>query len=334
MVGRLRQFRYWNWAGWIVAGVLVILFVLLPLVSRMSTPYFYELSNVGDRNLVAYATSTPPGLAMVAPTEAPMQLAQEAYPNDGSGVVTDRLIIRNGSMTLIVNDTRAAQQEIEQLVNSMSGEGAFVVSASERGGSDDRPPDVDMYLRVPATRFDEVMDKLAAMAVEVTDRYESADDVTEEYVDLKARMESLETARKRLLEIMQNAATTEELLMAEQQLTQREAEIESIKGRMQYLEQSARLSSVSVYLRPYILGQPISTAWRPAETVRKSVERLVQRFENFGDWLIGFVIADLPWLIFYGVVVYAAVRFGQRWWRRRSRKAAPAAEQPPEKAQP
>ncbi|HKZ68517.1 MAG TPA: DUF4349 domain-containing protein [Anaerolineales bacterium] len=261
---------------------------------------------------------------MPAPTEAPA--APAVALGNGSPAVTERLIIHNGSMTLIVNDTRAAEQEIEQLVNSMSGEGAFVVSASERGGSDDRPPDVDMFIRVPATRFDEAMDKLAAMAVEVTDRYESADDVTEEYVDLKARMESLETARKRLLEIMQNAATTEELLMAEQQLTYRETEIESIKGRMQYLEQSARLSSISVYLRPYILGQPISTGWRPAETVRKSVERLVQRFENFGAWLIGFVIADLPWLIFYGVVVYAAVRFGRWWWRRRQRKEKPTTE--------
>ncbi|HLB48115.1 MAG TPA: DUF4349 domain-containing protein [Anaerolineales bacterium] len=323
MVGRLRQFRYWNWAGWIVAGVLVILFVLLPLVSRMSTPYFYELSSVGDREAVAYVAATQV-VSMPAPTEAPA--APAVALGNGSPAVTERLIIHNGSMTLIVNDTRAAEQEIEQLVNSMSGEGAFVVSASERGGSDDRPPDVDMFIRVPATRFDEAMDKLAAMAVEVTDRYESADDVTEEYVDLKARMESLETARKRLLEIMQNAATTEELLMAEQQLTYRETEIESIKGRMQYLEQSARLSSISVYLRPYILGQPISTGWRPAETVRKSVERLVQRFENFGAWLIGFVIADLPWLIFYGVVVYAAVRFGRWWWRRRQRKEKPTTE--------
>ena len=69
--------------------------------------------------------------------------------------------------------------------------------------------------------------------------------------------ESLEAARQRLLEIMEEARNTEDLLQAEQQLTQREAEIESIKGRMQYLEQSARLSSIWIELQPHILSQPV-----------------------------------------------------------------------------
>ena len=75
-------------------------------------------------------------------------------------------------------------------------------------------------------------------------------------------------AFERLLEIMENAQTTEELLQAEYQLTQREAEIESIKGRMQYLSESARLSSISISLQPYILSQPVDSTWRPAESSR------------------------------------------------------------------
>jgi hypothetical protein len=163
----------------------------------------------------------------------------------GTAYAAERLIIRTGNISMVVEDTRAAQTTIEGMVEGMAGEGAFVVSSDEVGGTEGNQPYITMSIRVPATRFDQVMDRLAELAVNVPSRNEASQDVTEEYVDLEARLESLEAARQRLLEIMQEARVTKDLLEAEQQLTQREAEIESLKGRMQYLEQSARLSSYS-----------------------------------------------------------------------------------------
>jgi hypothetical protein len=101
-----------------------------------------------------------------------------------------------------------SQQSVEGIVAAMAGEGAYVVSSQEYGGDEGAAPYVEMSIRVPAARFDEVMDRLAGLAVRVTSRSESGQDVTEEYVDLEARLESLETARQRLLEIMQQASTT------------------------------------------------------------------------------------------------------------------------------
>ncbi|MFN2290453.1 MAG: DUF4349 domain-containing protein, partial [Anaerolineae bacterium] len=158
--------------------------------------------------------------------------------------------------------------------------------------------------------------------VEVTSRNETADDVTEEYVDLEARLESLEAARQRLLDIMAEARSTKDLLEAEQQLTQREAEIESIKGRMQYLEESARLSSISIDLQPDILSQPVSDQWRPASTARRAVETLLDGLRGFGDFAIFFSIAVLPWLVAVGLLVLATVALIR--WRTRRRQARPS----------
>lgn len=223
----------------------------------------------------------------------------------------ERLIIRNGNISVQAEDTRAAQEKIEGMVARMASEGAFVVSREEYGGSDVRSPYISMNIRVPVGRFDEAMDFIAGLAAAGTTptRNESGQDVTAEYVDLEARLESLEAARQRLLEIMQNAQTTEDLLMAEQQLTQREAEIESIKGRMQYLSQSAQLSSIYIELQPYILSQPVDTRWRPAETLREALEALVRGSRGFADFMIFFIIAVLPWLVLFGLVIYGIVRF-------------------------
>ena len=230
----------------------------------------------------------------------------------------ERLIIRNGNISVQADDTRAAQVKVEELVNSMSAEGAFIVSREEYGEGQGNDPYISMQIRVPVDRFDDVMDSIAALAAEGTtpSRSESGQDVTEQYVDLAARLETLEAARDRLLELMLDANTTEELLMAEQQLTMREVEIESIKGRMQYLQQSAALSSIHVSLQPYFLSQPVDTTWRPAETFRRAVDRLVRSLRNFGDGLIYFVIFRLPWLIALGLFGLGAFRVGRWGWRK------------------
>lgn len=245
----------------------------------------------------------------------------------------ERLIIRNGYISMTVQDTVAAHDQIVQRVEAMAGEGAFVVSSNQYESSPGASPYINLSIRVPAERFDETMEWLKSLAVQGTNPTvnETAQDVTEEYVDIDARVRSLEAARDRLLELMQGAETTEDLLMAEQQLTQREAEIESLKGRMRYLAESARLSMISIDLQPYILSQPVDTRWRPAETFRRAIEALVEGGRDFGDFLIYFAIAVLPWLLLLALVIYGIVRFimwrvrvGQR--TRAERAALPPTE--------
>lgn len=239
----------------------------------------------------------------------------------------ERLIIRNGSLSMVVEDTRAAQQSVEEMVAEMASEGAYVVSSEEYGGVEGGSPYVAMTIRVPATRFDETMDRLTDLAVEVIARNESGQDVTEEYVDLETRLESLEAARERLLEIMQETRTTKDLLEAERQLTEREAEIESLNGRMQYLAQSAQLAGIRIELQPYVLSQPVSTRWRPAESARQAVETLVDSLQSAGEFLIFFAIAILPWSVVLGLAVYGIVRF-VLWRVRAGREKRAARGQP------
>jgi hypothetical protein len=254
--------------------------------------------------------------------EAPRE--PTGYDTNSLAYAAERLIIRSGNISMVVDDTRAVRTTIEEMVAGMAAEGAFVVSSQEYGTTEGQQPRISMTIRVPATRFEATMDRLAELAVRVTNRNESADDVTEEYVDLEARLETLEAARQRLLDIMAEARSTKDLLEAEQQLTQREAEIESIKGRMQYLEQSARLSSITIELQPDILSQPVSDQWRPAETARRAVEALLDGLRGFGNLVIFFSIAVLPWLVAAGLLILAVLSL-IRWRVRRghARRAAP-----------
>jgi len=323
--------RNWIRLGLIAGAVLLAILVtcvvawgILTLAGRSGS----------DTDRYSRAPGAPPapaadmaGGAVEMPAAEP-EMASSSYGTRGLAQAVDHLIIRTGSISMVVDDTRDAQASIEDMVAGMAGEGAFVVSSNEYGGDEESQPQITLSIRIPAARFGETMDRLADMAVTVTNRNESAQDVTEEYVDLEARLESLEAARQRLLDIMAEARTTKDLLEAEQQLTQREAEIESIKGRMQYLEESAQLSSISIELQPYILSQPVGDQWRPAETVRRAVDALLNGLRGFGDFAIFFAIAILPWLVAIGLVIFLVVRL-VRWRARVRRGAAQAPGEPP-----
>lgn len=259
--------------------------------------------------------------------EAPAVVdAQAVATTDTNIPVQQRLIIRNGFISVSVENTVEAKEGIEALVQRFADEGAFIVNADQSGGFTDNPY-ISMTIRVPATEFDAVMEEIGDLAAEGTipTQNESAEDVTDEYIDVAARLESLETARERLLTLMQDAATTEELLMAEQQLTFREQEIDALQGRLNYLTESARLSRIDISLEPYILSQPVDTRWRPAETVRESLEDLLDGLRDFGDFLIRFVIVIVPFLVILGLIIWGVIRllmwlFGRRRRRRQARE--------------
>jgi len=277
----------------------------------------FSMPTVGMAGEAAFSRAEAPAMAMdeeaaVAADGAyfsPMEQAQ----------VTERMIIRTGAIEMTVADMEQAKTTIEGMIAEMAGQGAFIISSNEQNNiSGDRGiARINMSIRVPAERFDDTMDRLAELAVRVTDRNESGEDVTEEFFDLETRLESLEAARDRLLEIMVEANTTEDLLRAEEQLTRRETEIESIKGRLQFLSQSVALSSIHITLRPDQAAPAILDRWRPTETADQSFAFLMRSLRFLGDLVIFVLIVILPWLLILALVFFAVRAIIRR--RRRNR---------------
>ena len=243
-------------------------------------------------------------------------VADTATVSANSAAASERLIIREGNISIYTEDTRQTRDDIEAIVASYGAQGGYVISASENSRGEGKMPYISMSIRVPVDQFSQVMDAIAAMGVEVINSNENAQDVTEEYVDLQGRIEALEASRDRLLELMADAEFTEDLLQAEQELTIREAELESYYGRLNYLTDSARLSRIYIELQPYELYEPIETGWKPAETVRRSVENLIDSMQGFANFMIAFAIQVLPWLVFFGLIIWGVVAI-VRWRRRR-----------------
>ncbi|MBN1260690.1 MAG: DUF4349 domain-containing protein, partial [Anaerolineae bacterium] len=250
---------------------------------------------------------------------APEPLADRTVGNAATGSsldeVPERMIIYNGGLDLVVKDTSAAQESVEQLVSELGG---FVLSSdSYRYG--EGLVSINITLRIPAEKFFDAMGGLRAMALEVTRDSISSQDVTQEYVDLESRLRALEIKAEKLAELMDNAEDTEAVLAVYQELSYTQEEIEQVKGRMQYLERSAAMATITVSLTPDELLQPVEIAgWRPQGTVKQAIEAMIKTYQFLVDALIWIILFVLPVLAGCGLAVFLAIKALQRIFKRRA----------------
>jgi hypothetical protein len=279
------------------------------------------------------SAETMPGSAGGAPSAPEMAVdSQGIAPRDASNTVysgepisQDRLVIRNANLTLVVTDPTASVKAISGMAEGMGG---FVVSSylyeTALGTGDLTATQGTITVRVPADRLDEALTAIKADAIEVRSENISGEDVTQQYVDLQSRLRNLEAAEEQLQEIMGSATTTEDVMLVYNQLVQVRGEIEGVKGQMQYFEQSARLSAISIELIPDAAAQPLQIAgWRPQGTAKAAVEALIQALQFLADAAIWAVICVVPIGAVLGLPAYFVIRALRR--RRKAAKAPPAA---------
>lgn len=187
--------------------------------------------------------TSPP---MYSNGEKTITTGSSTIPNDTAQSYSpdiQRMIVRTGSMTLVVSDIATTLDRIAKLAEDSKG---YVVSSNK--WKDNGRLVGTITIRVPAGTYDNTMSALRGMADEVTSENTSAQDVTEEYTDLSAKLKNLVATETQLLEIMKKAEKIEDILAVQKQLTSTRDEIERTKGRMQYLEQTSETSLITVQL--------------------------------------------------------------------------------------
>lgn len=274
-----------------------------------------------------------PGMSGGAPTAPEMAVDSQGAPLNEAGkavysgepVSQDRIVIRNANLTLVVEDPTTSVETISRMAEEMGG---FLVSSylyeTALGAGDLTATQGTLTIRVPADRLDEALKTIKAAAIEVRSENVSGEDVTQQYVDLQSRLRNLEAAEAQLQEIMGSATTTEDVMMVYNQLVQVRGEIENVKGQMQYLDQSAKLSAISLELIPDAAAQPLQIAgWRPQGTAKAAVESLIRALQFLADAAIWAVICIVPIGVILGLPAFLVVRAIRR--RRKAAKAPPAA---------
>lgn len=224
-----------------------------------SMSYNYDLNDAGGKNLAV----------------------EEALTGGAVRVYVDRKIISTANLKMEVDSVKTALNEITKITQDSGG---FISSSSiyETGGRYNGR----MIVRVPQNNFYSTIEQFET-AGKVSSKEISGQDVTEEYIDLEARLGNLEKQEKRLQEILDMAATVDEVLKVEKELERVRGEIESLTGRLNYLDKNLDMSTITVSMaEPAPIG---GDGWSITDALREAVN--------------GFINTILAIIVFVGYVI-------------------------------
>lgn len=250
----------------------------------------------------------PQDLDQAAPP-APPQGGDPTQPSPPSQTLPDkapvqekiaRQIIKTANYRIQVKDVNASSKKAAQLAVQHNG----YVSESELTNSSYETTNT-LTIRVPASRFDSLLDDLGSEAIFTQYKRISSQDVTEEYVDIVTRLKTKKEVRDRYVDILRTKAkTVKDVLDAEEQIRIIQEEIEAKEGRLRFLKDQVGMSTIRLELYQAIEFKPEPNAFHESFW-----SKLLTGLNNGWSLLQGIVLFFIniwPLLLLGGLL----------WWKR------------------
>jgi hypothetical protein len=272
-------------------------------------------SCAAQRDAPSAAAPNPTGRA--APREQ-ANVSKEANNRDDKPADSTRKIIRNGEIRVVVKAYDPARRAIEEMT---ARSGGFLAS-SQVNHTVGEVSSATLVLRVPATRFGDILRQIGRLGT-VTYESTASQDITEQYFDLKARLANARKVEARLLELLaKSTGKVTDLLQVEKELARVREEIERFEGKLRLFDNLVDLSTLTVQLSIQERYEPP----RPpsfGEDARQILRDSWQALRSFGRGLLLAVIALLPWIIPAAAIIWLVRRLTRGW---RAKRAARKAE--------
>lgn len=278
-------------------GLVIVLFLLAATVAACG----------GSAGMAAPGASSGPA-ATSAPAPAFPGSGEEptsgGNDNGGEGgnprpAVDNLLIIKTGTMTLQVAGMDPAIDAATRQVDALGG----YASASERYGEGDNAY-ASITFRIPADRWEDALTGLRGLAEKVLDERTGTQDVTDQVVDLGARITNLRATEAALQGIMAQATAIKDVLAVQAELTQVRGEIERLTAERGNLEAQAAMSTLTVNfaLKPDpILAE--TTGFDPGTEVQQASASLVGVLQALATAGIWFAIVWVPILVVLAIAI-------------------------------
>jgi hypothetical protein len=159
----------------------------------------------------------------------------------GSDVILERQLIKEGSLDFETSDIMETRQHIETLVQKYK---AYISQEDERTTASRIYQDITV--RIPKTHFDSFLSELSGDIKKFDNKSVTVQDVTEEFVDITARLAVKKETEQGYLRLLNQAKTIKDILDIQNELQDIRSDIESIEGRLRYLKNSVNFSTLHI----------------------------------------------------------------------------------------
>jgi len=221
-------------------------------------------------------------------------------------VSADRNLILTAKIDMRSKDPWATSDRAQAIASGLGGD---VLNLTQSGSGDTRS--ASLTIRVPSSRFADALQQLRTLEGEIQTSGVSAQDVTDQFVDLQARLAAKQAEEQRYLAILTKANTIDEILKVDASLSNVRTQVEQLTGQINSIKQRTDFSTISMSIATIAVlpGDTTTKAWDPAKTVTRALAALGAMLQVFADvviWL--FVFGWLPLLALAALVLVTRAR--------------------------
>ena len=273
-----------------------------------------------------------PDAFYVRPSEAASDMSYSgvtpSWKVEGESLIDEQKLIRTVSINAETKEFDRAQASIEQKVTECGG---YIESQNVRGSAYalNSRRTLSMTARVPAEKLNDFTAGVTE-GLNVIYLAQNAENVTEEYIDVDAKLETLKTERESLLEMMKSVNTTENYnfwYTLHERITELEKEIASYEARIRNIDSLVAYSTVELEItevRELTETEELSFGERISDAFRGSWQDFADGWKNFAVWLVGAIPTLLVLAVVFGLIIFVIVRL----CRRTSKKGKPTDRNP------
>jgi hypothetical protein len=278
---------------------------------------------VADTEASKQATSAAP--AGRTDTEAKAQTFLDSQPQKislreidkaaSTAEALDRKIIRNADITMEAASTTEVQYRVTEIAEAHGG---FVITSEAKQRENLEPTkrtlDIKLVARVPSSEFGSALEEIKKLAGNIPEARITSEDVTEDFIDLEARIKTQKALELQFLEIMKQATKVGDALEVQRQLAEVRTDIEKLEGRKRFLENRSSLSTITVNIQAPKLVTVSTTGFR--SSLRDAASDGLDLASNMVVFFVRSVIVLAPVLVF--IVLPAGLLF--RYLVRRAKR--------------
>ena len=207
--------------------------------------------------------------------------------------IQDRKVVTTSNLSLLVGDVRLSVDKIENIVTEKKGYVVRSYMSNPEGGDNGQ-----VELRVPSGELKSVLTFLREISVKVVYENIYGTDVTDQYVDVEARLNTLNTVKTRYEEIMTGTNNIDQILNIQQKIFSVQDQIDRLKGQLAYMDATSSSTLITVYLSTDELSLPYAPDdfWRPEVVFKLAVRSLIGVLRDLGSWLIWIGVYAVIWV--------------------------------------
>jgi len=224
----------------------------------------------------------------------PIETVSQSVPNPQK-----QLIIKESYLSLVVKDVEKARKKIIEDTQKLGG---FMVQSNLDNPQE--APTATIIIRIPEKKLNRALNTFKELAVKVVSENLSGTDVTEEYTDIEARLNTLYKTKEKLEEMMEKTTKVPEILEVQRELINLQQQIDALVGQKKYFEKSTQLSKITIYLSTDELSLPYNPTddWRPKVVFKQAVRSLIltlRKIANVIIWIFVYLPIIIPIVIIY-----------------------------------